>query len=80
MAISYKKLWKLLIDKDMKKQDLMVAAKLSSSTVAKLTHGENVNTAVLLKICDALHCDISDIMEIVPSNCAALTKEETERT
>ena len=80
MAISYKKLWKLLIDKDMKKQDLMVAAKLSSSTVAKLTHGENVNTAVLLKICDALHCDISDIMEIVPSNYAALTKEETERT
>ena len=75
MAISYKKLWKLLIDKDMKKQDLRVAAKLSSSTIAKLTHGENVNTAVLLKICDALHCDISDIMEIVPSNCTTLTKE-----
>lgn len=65
MVISYKKLWKLLIDKDMKKQDLKNAAQLSSSTVAKLTHGENVSTAVLLKICIALQCDISDIMEIV---------------
>lgn len=66
MIISYKKLWKLLIDKDMKKQDLREAAQLSSSTVAKLTHGENVSTAVLLKICTALQCDIADIMEVVP--------------
>ena len=66
MVISYKKLWKLLIDKDMKKQDLREAAQLSSSTVAKLTHGENVSTAVLLKICTALQCDIADIMEVVP--------------
>lgn len=66
MVISYKKLWKLLIDKDMKKQDLREAAQLSSSTVAKLTHGENVSTAVLLKICAALQCDIADIMEVVP--------------
>ncbi len=66
MVISYKKLWKLLIDKDMKKQDLRTTAQLSSSTVAKLTHGENVSTAVLLKICTALECDIADIMEIVP--------------
>lgn len=65
MVISYKKLWKLLIDKDMKKQDLREVAHLSSSTVAKLTHGENVNTAVLLKICTALQCDIADIMEVV---------------
>lgn len=66
MGISYKKLWKLLIDKDMKKQDLRSAAQLSTSTVAKLSHGENVNTSILIKICDALQCDISDIMEIVP--------------
>ena len=65
MIISYKKLWKLLIDKDMKKQDLQEAAHLSSSTIAKLTHSENVSTAILLKICAALHCDISDIMEVV---------------
>ena len=57
MVISYKKLWKLLIDKDMKK-DLRIAAQLSSSTVAKLTHSENASTAVLLKICTALQCDI----------------------
>ena len=50
----------------MKKQDLRTTAQLSSSTVAKLTHGENVSTAVLLKICVALQCDISDIMEVVP--------------
>lgn len=66
MVISYKKLWKLLIDKDLKKQDLRVVAHLSSSTVAKLTHGENVSTAVLLKICTALNCDIADIMEVIP--------------
>ena len=54
MLISYKKLWKLLIDKDLKKQDLRRVAQLNSSTVAKLTHGENVSTAVLLKICTAL--------------------------
>jgi DNA-binding Xre family transcriptional regulator len=65
MIISYKKLWKLLIDRDMKKQDLRIAAHISSSTVAKLTHGENVSTVVLLKICTALQCDIADIMEVV---------------
>lgn len=71
MVISYKKLWKLLIDKDMKKQNLREAARLSSSTIAKLTHGENVSTAVLLKICAALQCDIADIMEVVPDGSSA---------
>lgn len=71
MVISYKKLWKLLIDKDMKKQDLREMAQLSSSTVAKLTHGENVSTVVLLKICTALQCDIADIMEVVPDGSSA---------
>ena len=65
MIISYKKLWKLLIDKDMKKQDLRAVAHLSSSTVAKLTRGENVSTAILLKICTAIHCDIANIMEVI---------------
>ena len=65
MIISYKKLWKLLIDKDMKKKDLQVAAGISSSSVTKLTKNENVNTEVLQKICIALNCDISDIMEMV---------------
>ncbi len=79
MVISYKKLWKLLIDKDMKKQDLRIAAQLSSSTVAKLTHGENVSTAVLLKICIALQCDIADIMEVVPDGSTASEEQSQER-
>jgi DNA-binding Xre family transcriptional regulator len=65
MWISYKKLWKLLIDKDMKKKDLLRLANLSTSTLAKLTKGQNLNTDVLLRICRALECDISDIMEII---------------
>ena len=65
MAISYKKLWKLLIDKDMKKKDLQVAAGVSSASVTKLAKNENVNTDVLRKVCIALNCDIGDIMEIV---------------
>ena len=68
MAISYKKLWKLLIDKDMKKKDLQVAAGISSASVTKLAKNENVNTEVLQKVCIALNCDISDIMEMIPEN------------
>jgi DNA-binding Xre family transcriptional regulator len=64
MGISYKKLWKLLIDKEMKKKDLMVAAHISATSVAKLTKGENVQTDILVKICNALQCDVADIMEI----------------
>ena len=70
MVISYKKLWKLLIDKELKKQDLRSLAHLSSSTIAKLNRGENTSTAVLLKICTALHCDVSDIMEVVEERLA----------
>jgi len=65
MAISYKKLWKLLIDKDMKKKDLQRVAGISSASITKLGKNENVNTEILQKICTALECDISDIMELV---------------
>jgi putative transcriptional regulator len=65
MAVSYKKLWKLLIDKDMKKKDLREATGISTSSMAKLGKNENVTTDVLVKICKALKCDISDIMEII---------------
>ena len=64
MALSYKKLWKLLINKDMKKEDLRVAAGLTSTAIAKLGRNEDVSTKVLLKICNVLDCDIADIMEI----------------
>ncbi|WP_410986693.1 helix-turn-helix domain-containing protein [Bacillus paranthracis] len=68
MSISYKKLWKLLIDRDMKKKDLREAAGISTASIAKLGKNENVNTDILIKVCKALDCDISDIMEIVDDN------------
>lgn len=64
MAISYKKLWKLLIDKDMKKGELQQLANVSASSIAKLGKNENVNTDILVKICKALNCELSDIMEL----------------
>lgn len=64
--VSYKKLWKLLIDKDLKKRDLMAAAKLSASTVSKLNRGENLNTDILVRICGVLQCNVADIMDIFP--------------
>lgn len=66
MAACYKKLWKLLIYKDMKKKDLREKANLSSAIIAKLGKNENVTVDVLVRICSALECDIEDIMEIVP--------------
>lgn len=65
MRISYNKLWKLLIDKNMNKQDLREASGISSASVAKLGKGDNITTEVLLRICTALSCDIKDIMEVV---------------
>lgn len=66
MAVSYKRLWKLLIDRDMKKKELAEKANLSNYTINKMNKGENVNTDTLVKICAALNCRIEDIMEIVP--------------
>lgn len=66
MATSYKKLWKLLIDKDMKKKDLAAAAGISNYTISKMGKGENITTDVLGKICAALDCSLDDIMEFVP--------------
>lgn len=65
MRISYNKLWKLLIDKNMNKQALREVSGISSASIAKLGKGENITTEVLLRICGALDCDISDIMEVV---------------
>ena len=66
MAVSYKKLWILLIEKDMKKTDLRSQSGISTGALAKLGKNENVNTEVLAKICKTLNCDISDIMEMIP--------------
>ena len=64
MTINYNKLWKLLIDKKMNKQDLKNAAGVSTASIAKLGKGENITTDVLLKICKTLDCDVADIMEV----------------
>lgn len=66
MSTSYKKLWKLLIDKDMKKKDLAEAAGISNYTITKMGKGENITTDVLGKICAALDCSLDDIMEFIP--------------
>lgn len=63
-TVSYKKLWKLLIDRDMKRKDLREATGISTASMAKLSKNENLTTDVLLRICDALNCDIADIMEV----------------
>ncbi len=63
--VSYKKLWKLLIDRDLNKQDLMRLTGISSSSISKLCKGQNITTDVLCRICKTLECDFADIMEYV---------------
>ena len=67
MKVSYKRLWKLLIDKEINKRALAQKAKISGSTLTKLSKGENVNMEVLVRICTALECDLPDIVELVPA-------------
>ena len=66
MAVSYNKLWKLLIDRKMKKKDLIALSGVSKSTIAKMGNDEHVSTEMIVKICAVLNCDIGDIMEVVP--------------
>ena len=65
MAVCYNKLWKLLIDKNMKKKDLRLATGISTTALAKLGKNEHVSTEILKKICRALECDLCDIVELV---------------
>ncbi len=65
MHISYNKLWKLLIDKNMKKSDLREQANISPASIAKLGKGENITTDVLLRICETLNCRLEDIIETI---------------
>lgn len=66
MKLSYKKLWKLLIDRDIPKGEFRKLAQISSSTSSKLLRGDSVTTEVLLRICSALNCQMDDILEIIP--------------
>ena len=68
MAISYNRLWKLLIDKDMKKKDLQLAAGISWASVTKLSKSEAVSMDVLIKVCKALECNIGDVMDLLPES------------
>ena len=65
MRVSYNKLWKLLIDKNMKKKDLRLATGISTTALAKLGKNEHVSTEILTRICRALECDLCDIVELV---------------
>ena len=68
VEVSYKKLWKLLIDKDMKKKDLQASAGISWASVTKLSKGERVSMEVLMKVCKTLNCDIGDIVELISTD------------
>ena len=68
MAISYIKLWKLLLDKKMKKTDLILVANISTTTLARLSKDKTVSMEVMARICKALSCDIGDIMEVLPDD------------
>ena len=70
MTISYNRLWKLLIDRKMKKKDLVETAGVSWSTITKMGRDEHVSTDILVKICAALECEIDEVMEIVCKNSA----------
>lgn len=71
MTLSYNKLWKLLIDKGMKKKDLKEATGISANTIARMGRNEVVSLEVLMKICGALDCDIGDILEVLPDKSEA---------
>ena len=77
MSVSYKKLWKLLIDREMTKTQLRKDAKISTGALAKLGKNENVNTEILVKICNTLHCDLSDIMELTQEGDGKSWKKQT---
>lgn len=77
MAISYKKLFKLLIDRDLKKKDLREMTGISYATLHKLERGENTMTDVLNNICKVLHCDLSDIAEFVPDDLNEMSASVT---
>jgi len=75
MAVSYNKLWKLLIDKEMSRTQMRLKAGISTKALAKLGKNESVNIDILIKICAALDCDITDIMEIVSITNSCNSKE-----
>jgi DNA-binding Xre family transcriptional regulator len=68
LKVSYKKLWKLLIDREINKKTLSAMANISGATLTKLAKGESVNMEMLVRICTALKCGLHDIVDIVPDS------------
>lgn len=78
MAVSYKKLWHILLDRNMKKKDLQEAADLTSYAMNKLSRDEAVTTDVLAKVCNSLDCTLDDIMEIIPTKAKSIENLESK--
>lgn len=78
MTISYKKLWKLLIDKDLMKKDLQKEAGISWATMTKMSKGEVVSTEVLMKVCKVLHCNVGDIIDFIEKKPISDAEENEE--
>lgn len=78
MGLTYKRLWKLLIDKHIKKKDLCEKASISTSSLSKLSRDENVTTDTIKRICEALHCDLSEIVEYIPETKNQLETRKQE--
>ena len=76
-TITYKKLWKLLIDRNMSRSQLKTVTGVSTASIAKLGKGENITTAVLIKICEGMQCDLNDIMELVDDENAVSPEKGT---
>lgn len=77
-TITYKKLWKLLIDRNMTKGDLKTKTGISTASIAKLGKGENITTGVLIKICEGLNCDLTDIMDLEEVTEKATFQEDSD--
>ncbi|SFL32200.1 DNA-binding transcriptional regulator, XRE family [Lachnospiraceae bacterium KH1T2] len=76
MKVSYNKLWKLLIDKNMKKTDLIEAVHTSPNTIAKMSKNENVSMDVIARICEYLNCDVGDIIEMIPDDGGDISEKK----
>ena len=75
MALCYKPLWKLLIDRDMKRKDLHEVSGVSAATLAKMSRDESVSASILDRICTSLNCDISDVVEVLPTRTNGMAHE-----
>ncbi|SFG31130.1 helix-turn-helix domain-containing protein [Oribacterium sp. WCC10] len=76
MRVSYNKLWKLLIDKNMKRSDLIEAVRTSPNTIAKMGKNENISMDVITRICEYLNCDVGDMMEMIPEDGGSSSEEK----